>query len=196
MAKLILSMDDLYLQDIPLNRERLTIGRKPHNDICLELPTISGDHAAIVTILDDSFLEDLGSTNGTRVNGLPIDKHVLVDGDRIDIGRFHFDYRKEEQAGMAAATPPGTNTPALLRVLTGTAAGRELPLIKNVTTLGRVGVQIAEIGRHGDGFILQHRDGEQLPQVNGRIINDQPHPLSAGDIVDIAGVRMELVIKA
>ncbi len=196
MAKLILSMDDLYLQDIPLNRERLTIGRKPHNDICLEMPTISGDHAAIVTILDDSFLEDLGSTNGTRVNGLPIDKHVLADGDRIDIGHFHFYYRKDDQPAAAPSAAPAGNVPALLRVLSGTAAGRELPLIKSITTLGRVGVQVAEIGRQDDGFVLQHREGEQLPLVNGRTIENQPYPLAAGDVVDIAGVRMELVIKA
>lgn len=196
MAKLILSMDELFLQEIPLNRERLTIGRKPHNDICLEFPTVSGDHAAIVTILDDSFLEDLGSTNGTRVNGAAISKHHLDDGDRIDIGRLHFQYCKHDQPVADSAGSGEGSVPALLRVLSGTAAGRELPLIKRVTTLGRVGVQIAEVSRHGNNFVLQPREGERLPLVNGRTIDQQPMPLVAGDIVDIAGVRMELVITA
>lgn len=196
MAKLILSMDELFLQEIPLNRERLTIGRKPHNDICLEFPTVSGDHAAIVTILDDSFLEDLGSTNGTRVNGAAISKHHLDDGDRIDIGRLHFQYCKHDQPVADTAGSGESSVPALLRVLSGTAAGRELPLIKRVTTLGRVGVQIAEVSRHGNNFVLQPREGERLPLVNGRTIDQQPMPLVAGDIVDIAGVRMELVITA
>ncbi|MBF1165870.1 MAG: FHA domain-containing protein, partial [Dechloromonas agitata] len=64
MAKLILSMDGLVLKEIPLNKERLTIGRKPHNDIQIDNLAISGDHAVVVTILADSFLEDLNSTNG------------------------------------------------------------------------------------------------------------------------------------
>src|SRR5690349_23922833 len=69
MAKLILSMDGLVLKEINLAKERTTIGRKPHNDIQIDNLAVSGEHAVIVTILQDSFLEDLGSTNGTVVNG-------------------------------------------------------------------------------------------------------------------------------
>ena len=83
MAKLILSMDGLVLKEIPLTKERMTIGRKPHNDIQIDNLAISGEHAALVTILNDSFLEDLNSTNGTLVNGQPIKKHFLQNGDRV-----------------------------------------------------------------------------------------------------------------
>ena len=69
MAKLILSLDGQVLREVPLDKERVTIGRKPHNDIPIENLAVSGEHACIVTILNDSFLEDLGSTNGTLVNG-------------------------------------------------------------------------------------------------------------------------------
>lgn len=72
MAKMILSMDGLVLKEIPLNQERLSIGRKPQNDIQIDNLAISGEHAVVVTILADSFLEDLNSTNGTLVNGQPI----------------------------------------------------------------------------------------------------------------------------
>src|SRR5437899_1674196 len=65
MAKLILSMDNLVLKEIALAKERTTIGRKPHNDIQIDNLAVSGEHAVIVTILQDSFLEDLGSTNCT-----------------------------------------------------------------------------------------------------------------------------------
>lgn len=69
MAKLILSMDGLVLKEIALTKERMTIGRRPSNDIQIDNLAISGEHAAVVTILNDSFLEDLNSTNGTLVNG-------------------------------------------------------------------------------------------------------------------------------
>src|SRR3954451_7885634 len=88
MAKLILSMDGLVLKEIPLAKERTTIGRKPHNDIQIDNLAVSGEHAVIVTILNDSFLEDLGSTNGTVVNGNAIKKHFLQNNDVIELGKY------------------------------------------------------------------------------------------------------------
>ncbi|MBI4123461.1 MAG: FHA domain-containing protein [Betaproteobacteria bacterium] len=88
MAKLILSMDGLVLKEIPLTKERTTIGRKPHNDIQIDNLAVSGEHAVIVTILNDSFLEDLGSTNGTVVNGNPVKKHFLQNNDVVELGKY------------------------------------------------------------------------------------------------------------
>src|SRR5258706_3330845 len=88
MAKLILSMDGLVLKEIPLTKERTTLGRKPHNDIQIDNLAVSGEHAVIVTILNDSFLEDLGSTNGTVVNGNPVKKHFLQNNDVIELGKY------------------------------------------------------------------------------------------------------------
>lgn len=95
MAKLILSMDGLVLKDIPLTKERMSIGRKSHNDIQIDNLAISGEHAVIVTILNDSFLEDLGSTNGTLVNGAPIKRHFLQNGDTIELGKYKLKYVNE-----------------------------------------------------------------------------------------------------
>ena len=92
MAKLILSMDNLVLKDIPLNKERISIGRKPHNDIQIDNLAISGEHAVVITILNDSFLEDVGSTNGTFVNGQPIKKHFLQNNDSIELGKYRLKY--------------------------------------------------------------------------------------------------------
>jgi pSer/pThr/pTyr-binding forkhead associated (FHA) protein len=101
MAKLILSMDGLVLKEIPLSKERTTIGRKPHNDIQIDNLAVSGEHAVIVTILNDSFLEDLGSTNGTVVNGNPIKKHFLQNNDVIELGKYKLKFMGE--AGGASA---------------------------------------------------------------------------------------------
>src|ERR1051325_4338259 len=99
MAKLIMSLDNAVIRELPLDKERITIGRKPHNDIQIDNLAVSGEHALIVTILNDSFLEDLGSTNGTLVNGNPIKKHILHSHDVIEIGKYKIKYVSGEGAG-------------------------------------------------------------------------------------------------
>ncbi len=103
MAKLILSMDNLVLKEIPLNKERTTLGRKASNDIQIDNLAISGEHAVIVTILNDSFLEDFNSTNGTFVNGQQVKKHFLQNNDVIELGKYRLKYVNEavQQASQA-----------------------------------------------------------------------------------------------
>ena len=98
MPRLILSMDGLVLKEMVLEKERTTIGRKPHNDIQIDNLAISGDHAAIVTILNDAFLEDMNSTNGTYVNGQPVKKHVLQDNDVIELGKYRLKFIADSSA--------------------------------------------------------------------------------------------------
>ena len=93
MAKLILSMDGQVLKEIPLSKERITIGRKAHNDVQIDNLAVSGEHAVIVTILNDSFLEDLGSTNGTMVNGQRVSAVALNPGDMIQLGTTTLTFR-------------------------------------------------------------------------------------------------------
>lgn len=112
MAKLILSMDNLVLKEIPLNKERTTIGRKAQNDIQIDNLAISGEHAVIVTILNDSFLEDLNSTNGTFVNGQQVKKHFLQNNDVIELGKYRLKYVNE---GVAQAAQPDFEKTMVLR---------------------------------------------------------------------------------
>src|SRR5215469_7309910 len=112
MAKLILSMDGLVLKEIPLTKERTTIGRKSHNDIQIDNLAISGEHAVIVTILNDSFLEDLGSTNGTLVNGAPIKRHFLQNSDTVELGKYKLKYVNE---AVQQATPADFEKTMVLR---------------------------------------------------------------------------------
>jgi predicted component of type VI protein secretion system len=127
MSKLILSMDGLTLKEIELAKERTTIGRKPHNDIQIDNLAISGEHAVVITILNDSFLEDLGSTNGTFVNGQAIKKHFLQNGDTIELGKYHLRYVNEAAAHSAA---PDFERTMILRpgsVPNGAEAGAAAP---------------------------------------------------------------------
>ena len=98
MGKLVLYLPDGTMRDIFLAKERLTIGRRADNDVALPYPAVSAEHAAVVTVLDDSFLEDLGSTNGTFVNDKSVKKHFLRDGDRVDIGREILVYLNDDEA--------------------------------------------------------------------------------------------------
>jgi len=102
MPKLILSMDGLVLKEIALDKERTTIGRKPSNDIQIDNLAISGQHAVITTILDDAFLEDQNSTNGTYVNGQPIKKHVLHNNDVVELGKYRLKYLADAPRPMHA----------------------------------------------------------------------------------------------
>ena len=105
MSKLVLYLADGSTLDVRLARERITIGRRADNDVCLPYPAVSGEHAAVVTILSDSFLEDLASTNGTLVNGKPIAKHFLRDRDQIDIGRQKLVYVADDSVQLEPAAP-------------------------------------------------------------------------------------------
>jgi pSer/pThr/pTyr-binding forkhead associated (FHA) protein len=120
-------MDGLVLKEIPLAKERTTIGRKPDNDIHIDNLAVSGHHAVIVTLLNDSFLEDLHSTNGTLVNGRPVDKHFLQNNDVVEIGKYKLKFVAEQglqqgadfektmvlrQPPKAAAAAPAAPPPA------------------------------------------------------------------------------------
>ena len=231
MATLVLSLDGQVLAEYNMSKERYTVGRLPDNDIRIDNAAVSGHHALVINILNDSFLEDLNSTNGTYVNGKLIKKHALQHGDVITVGhhalRFVDGEAEEPQDEFektmvigpraaarlsippaAAAPPPPAAAPstapssgyaapaapkkARLQVLSGQFAGRELELVKTLTTLGRPGVQVAAITRRADGYYIVHVESGQgdFPQVNGVPIGPQARKLHDNDVVQLAGVKM------
>ncbi|MDR0775728.1 MAG: FHA domain-containing protein [Azonexus sp.] len=239
MAKLILSMDGLVLKEIVLDKKRLSIGRKPNNDVQIDNLAISGEHAVIVTILNDAFLEDLNSTNGTLVNGQPIKKCILHNNDIIELGKYrlkfmavepepHSDFEKTGGTRQAMArlasemellpiegaptrsrpgvplppsqtgVPPAPSIPgaAAIQLLNGPNVGKELPLTKTLTTLGKPGQQVAVIARRPQGYFITHVEGKEFPVLNGQSLNVQAHPLGDHDIIEIAGIKMEFFLKA
>jgi pSer/pThr/pTyr-binding forkhead associated (FHA) protein len=221
MARLVLSLDGQLLAEYNMSRERYTIGRLPDNDIRIDNAAVSGHHALIINILNDSFLEDLNSTNGTYVNGKIVKKHALQHGDVVTVGHHALRFvdgetdepadefektmliRPNEAAallGPAASAAPapspslgGALPKAKLQVLSGQFAGRELELVKTLTTLGRPGVQVAAITRRADGYYIVHvesgREGD-YPLVNGTPIGPQARRLNDNDVVQLAGVKM------
>jgi pSer/pThr/pTyr-binding forkhead associated (FHA) protein len=98
MARLILSLDGQVLAEYNMNKERYTVGRLPDNDIRIDNPAVSGHHSLIINILNDSFLEDLNSTNGTYVNGKLIKKHALQHADVITVGHHQLRFVEDDDA--------------------------------------------------------------------------------------------------
>lgn len=233
MAKLVLSHDGVDIKEYALSKERITIGRKPHNDIQLDNLAISAEHAMIVTIVNDSFLEDLNSTNGTLVNGRQVKKHFLQDSDVIQLGKHTLRYiaqngdwrshsqldhtlvvpsladepgaaendwrqpsspAEHDRAGVEIAQAPEPSS-AVLQILSGAGAGRELSLTKSLTSIGKAGEQVAVIARRPQGYFLTHVEGEGSPLINGETVGSRAYPLNDHDIVEIAGVKMEFFLK-
>ena len=98
MARLVLSLDNQVLAEYNMNKERYTIGRLPDNDIRIDNSAVSGHHSLIINILNDSFLEDLNSTNGTYVNGKLIKKHALQHGDVVTVGHHQLRFVEDDEA--------------------------------------------------------------------------------------------------
>jgi pSer/pThr/pTyr-binding forkhead associated (FHA) protein len=98
MARLVLSLDGQVMAEYNMNKERYTIGRLPDNDIRIDNAAVSGHHSLIINILNDSFLEDLNSTNGTYVNGKLIKKHALQHGDVITAGHHQLRFVEDDEA--------------------------------------------------------------------------------------------------
>ncbi len=248
MAKLVLSMNGAVQGEFQLGKERISIGRKPDNDIQIDNLAVSGKHALIITILDDSSLEDLGSTNGTYVNGKLVKKHALRNGDVIGLGKHELKYINEhataddeefektmiirpgsasaaveaakavEKAAARAPQPhhvasmdhTAGGTPrvapvqpasaggmplAKLHVLNGPIAGKELELTKALITLGKPGTQVAVISCRPQGYFLTHIEGDgkndNYPVVNNAPIGPQAYAIKNGDIIELAGIKME-----
>jgi len=230
MAKLIYSLNGSFLGEFTLNKDRITIGRRPSNDIQIDNLVISGEHAVIKVIGRDAFLEDAGSTNGTFVNGKQIQQHILQHDDLIQLGKYQLRYLNDDAAPMAAppkqkaktssplgetANPAGKQKPeasgpekprpsptpvpapqpaAHIKILTGGGRGKEMPLNKTVTTLGKPGMQVAVITRRGQGFFLTHVEGQSHPLVNGQAIGLKAHALHDHDVIELAGNKMEFCL--
>ena len=187
MAKIILTLDEKPLREIPLSKERMTIGRRPHNDIVIDDLAISGEHAVIVSTSHDAFLEDLNSTNGTKVNGQPVKKHYLQDQDCIELAAYRLHYLSGLHIGLepghAAANLPG----AKLKVLSGSKTGSEIVVSKAITTIGKPGLLTAVILSRADGYYLARVEGSRCPQINGVEVASEPQKLKGGDIIDMSG---------
>jgi hypothetical protein len=217
MPKMIVSIDEVVIKEVQLTKDRTTLGRRPYNDVVIDNLAVSGEHAVLQMAGSEVSIEDLNSTNGTYVNGKAVKKQLLQDGDTIEVGKYSIKFVSEVvapsvqvpsprpvQASPAQAVPsatgvspvePGgsTQVQAVIKVLSGAASGREVPLTKVVTTIGKPGVAVAAITRRSQGFVVHHVEGAGNPTLNGAPIGPDPMMLKSGDVIELAGTQMQFV---
>ena len=197
MPKMIISLDGAAIKEVQLTKERTTLGRRLYNDIVIKHLAVSGEHAVLQMTGQDVYIEDLSSTNGTYVNGKTVKKQLLQDRDMIEIGKYRIQYDKEtgrsEPAKAAGQGIGAVPMNAAIRVLSGIAVGRELTLVKPVTSIGKPGVALATISRHANGFVVAYVEGAARPTLNGATVGSEAVSLKNGDMIELAGTQMEFV---
>ena len=221
MPKMIVSIDGVVIKEVQLTKDRTTLGRRPYNDIVIDNLAVSGEHAALQVVGGEVYLEDLNSTNGTYVNGKAAKKQLLQNGDTVEVGKYKIRFVNDaagdgfertmsagasaDSLAAASALPSGlahgVEAPAgavdahhaAIKVLSGAAAGREVSLTKVVTTIGKPGVAVAAITRRQRGFVVHHVEGAGNPALNGEPIGAEPVALKNGDLIELAGTKMQFV---
>lgn len=207
MPKMIVSIDGVVIKEVQLTKDRTTLGRRPYNDIVIDNLAVSGEHAVLQMSGSEVFLEDLNSTNGTYVNGKAIKKQQLQNGDTVEIGKYKIKFVHEggnaayektavintsrPAEGSIDTAPPVGN--AAIKVMSGAASGREVPLVKVVTTIGKPGVTVAAITRRPHGYVIALVEGATKPTVNGDPVGSEATHLRDGDMIELAGTRMQFI---
>jgi pSer/pThr/pTyr-binding forkhead associated (FHA) protein len=211
MPKMIVSIDGVVIKEVQLTKDRTTLGRRPYNDIVIDNLAVSGEHAVMQMSGNEVYLEDLNSTNGTYINGKAAKKQLLQHNDTVEIGKYKIKFINEAasagfektmiiKAGAVGMVPtpapnvePGSTGQSAIKVLSGAAAGREVPLIKVVTTIGKPGVAVAAITKRPHGFVVAHVEGANKPMLNGTPIGAEPVTLKNMDVLELAGTQMQFV---
>ena len=202
MPQLIASVEGVEIQHLYLQKDSTTLGRRPHHDMVLSDLTVSGNHCAFeLKGLADVFVEDLGSTNGTYINGKMVRRQQLHDGDILTIGKFKVLFLSAstpQDQGKTAAMPldagPVGSWQASWRVLSGSSAGLEIPVVKAVGTYGKPGVALVAIAHRRQGYFISHMDGDDVPTLNGTPLGHDPIPLADQDVLTLAGTQMMFVL--
>ena len=217
MAKIIVSLDDNLIKVVPLNKDRMTLGRRPYNDIVVDNLAVSGEHAALQVIGHEYFIEDLNSTNGTFINTQKIKRQILKSGDLIEIGKYAIKYvqdgsnllttsMSEADVAIEAANNDAEsgkrqlfeNTKfaeayVAIKILSGASTGKELPLVKVVTTIGKPGEAVVAITKRPKSYVVAHVEGATRPTLNGVTFGIDAVPLKNGDLFELAGTAMQFI---
>ncbi|MBI1421996.1 MAG: FHA domain-containing protein [Gammaproteobacteria bacterium] len=217
MAKLIMTLDGAVIREYHIDKDSISVGRKHGNDIQLNDLTVSGRHSLITVMGDNTYVDDLGSTNGTLLNGARVAKSVLKHGDLIQVGNYQFTYFSDDQeeyeptmflraeiedTQIIQTNPPKTGDAkgeplAAVKILNGPLKDKVLELRKPFNTLGFNGIKMAMIARTMDGYTIatihstKLRRANDAPSINGKLLVGDSQYLHSNDIIELAGTQMQ-----
>lgn len=212
MPKITIRLDASLIKEVSLVKKHTTLGRRPYNDVVLDNLAVSGRHARLFQEDQQVTIEDMDSTNGTYVNGHAVKRQVLQDNDTIEIGHFKIIFSSQSGAREVAVEPESNppydatwpqafhdiaelpvNRQGRIKVVSGSAAGREMALTKEVTTFGKPGVAIAAITRRDANYYVHHVEGAQVPLLNGTAVGQAPVLLRTGDQITLSGTVLQFL---
>lgn len=222
MAKLVLSSGGSVVFQYFVDKERLGVGRDPTNQIVINDPSVSREHAAIVPVGNDHILEDLASVNGTFVNGTRMARHILQHGDVVGFGAFNLRYLNPKTAtdveldrtmliegiaearrlradGEALAVPRTRATrikfpSGRVHMVSGPRAGTTIELDRVVATFGKPGHRSAVLVRRPHGYFLVHVEGRRAPRVNGQPSGKEARQVNDGDVIEVADEKFQFAV--
>jgi pSer/pThr/pTyr-binding forkhead associated (FHA) protein len=220
-AKLLVKLHGQGSRSIDLTEDSFAIGRKSDNDLSIDDHTVSSRHAKIVRVQSVYFIEDLKSTNGTAVNGKPVERAQLHDADVITIGQHRLIFQDTAPSSVASTPAPSDldqtivmsgkplfavpSITAKILITAGKTDRLEYHLTKTANLIGSqdgAAIQLtgwfapksaALISSRGSVFTISPSQGTKRLMVNGKTVSAQ-QPLKNGDVIDVAGVSMSFYI--
>lgn len=222
MAKLVVSRDGKIIDQYFIEKPSITIGCAAENDLVLDDPLLGPVHISLVKIGKDVIIEDLKTPHGSRVNGKPLARQILLHRDVIELGSHHLRFMSADTLSgkeldrtmliQTLARPENSNAaaPSQARPAAVTKArlapgrveviddqviprGQILALDRVITTFGTPGKQLLVLTRRPHGVFLAHVEGAKYPAVNRRSIGNTPYELKAGDLIEAAGCRLRFL---
>jgi hypothetical protein len=195
-----------------LTETETVIGRDVDCGVHLDDPAVSRHHAKVARIYTGYFIEDLQSTNGLTLNGRRVSKHMLKDGDLVQIGTHDIRYvaespessldktvvlsprgvkRPSAPAAKPSPTPPTRAGRAYIRMLSGPEQGDSKLVDKALYTLGKAGSNLAVISRRVHGHFLLHLGGDVTTTLNGEAVHGAGVKLKSGDRIKVGDMELE-----
>ena len=223
MAKLVLSSGGSIVHQSFLDRERVSVGRAPHNHVVIDDPAVRDDHAAIITVGNDHILEHPSKFTDTLVNGSPVVRHILQHGDTMQFGAFYLRYLNPRAsadsdldrtmliAGLQTRVHTARRDSGLptvrsahaadirfpkgkVKVIAGSRTSGTIRLDRVVATFGKPGKELAVVARRPRGYFITHVEGRRTARVNGQSIGKDARLLRHGDIIEVAEEKLEFLL--
>ena len=179
----------------------VTVGSSPACDIHIDSLAVQPQHAKIVNSENGFTITSMGDDAEILINGQKVSSQQLKDGDQIQVGKHTLEYVQsatpatetsaaEQDVDIDVSSMPTRKKEAFLQVLNGSNVGKTITLTRNLTNLGKPGVQTAIIAHREEGYFLSHLEGENPPTVNTRPIGDAGYELKSGDSIQIGNVKL------